>query len=263
MPAAPTREQLRDHLVATRIAGPVRTPVWSVLRNAELVAAGDPGYSFGLSGLDRLTPAAVLAEVERQFGWSHQPGAPQDGGASIDPDLLIDELDRAAERLARAARNGEHVVLATGHPTGVLALYQQLAQALRAAGAKVERYGDGLPFPFDGGRKEVRYVNHVATMSSGADLLHTHASMPMELLLAQAGPIDLVVADHGWAGAAAERGYDVIGIADINDPALAMAKADGRAAIVLPMDDNVLPSHYDLVGEYLTARLPWPTGTRA
>jgi hypothetical protein len=78
----------------------------------------------------------------------------------------------------------------------------------------------------------------------------------MELVLDQADDLDLVVGDHGWAGAAAERGIDVIGIADINDPALPMAKAEGRAGIVLPMDDNVLPVHYDPVADYLIARLP-------
>ncbi len=250
----PTRDELRDHLVATRIAGSVQTPVWDVLRKAERVAAGDPEHSFGLSGLHRWSAAQVLDQIEAQFGWRHTRGEPDDGPTWIDVELLLDELDRAAERLARAA-GGEHVLLASGHPTGVFGLLQQVACALRAAGAKVGRPGDGLRFQFGEHRRQVRYVQHVAVLASGANIYHTHAAHPMELVLDQAGEVDLVVGDHGWAGAAAERGVDVVSIADINDPALPMAKADGRAGVVLPMDDNVLPAAYDPIADYLIARL--------
>src|SRR6266540_1413308 len=220
-----TRDELGRHLVATRIAGSVQTPVADVLRKAELLAAGDPDHSFGLSGMTRYSPADVLEQVRLQFGWTHTEGEPSFGSTWIDPELLLDELDRAAARLRRAAENGERVVFASGHPTGVLALHQQVCTALRNAGAKVPRPGDGIAFRLREHRRQVRYVQYVA------------------------------VGDHGWAGAAAERGIDVIGIADINDPALPMARAEGRARVVLPMDDNVLPIHYDPVVDYLIARL--------
>jgi hypothetical protein len=251
-----TRDELGRHLVATRIAGSVQTPVADVLRKAELVAAGDPDHCFGLSGMIRYSPSDVLDQVRLQFGWTHTKGEPAFGPTWIDPELLLDELDRAAERLRRAAENGERVVFASGHPTGVLALHQQVCTALRNAGAKVPRPGDGTAFRLREHRRQVRYVQYVAVLASGANLYHTHDSHPMELVLDQTdGDLDLVVGDHGWAGAAAERGIDVIGIADINDPALPMARAEGRAGVVLPMDDNVLPVHYDTVGDYLIARL--------
>ena len=42
-------------------------------------------------------------------------------------------------------------------------------------------------------------------LASGGELLHTHEPEPMRALLAALDePPDLVVADHGWAGAAAE-----------------------------------------------------------
>ena len=41
-------------------------------------------------------------------------------------------------------------------------------------------------------------------------------------------PPDLVVADHGWAGAAGEAGIDAIGYADCNDPALFVGEAEAR-----------------------------------
>jgi hypothetical protein len=250
-----TREDLREHLVASHIAGSVQTPVWDTLRKAELVAAGDPDHCFGLSGMSRHTEAEVLAEVAAQFGWAHTPGEPGDGRTWIDPDLVLAELDRAAERLARAARDGEHVLLATGHPTGPLGMYQQVAAALVEAGAKVSRPADGVAFLLAGRRRQVRYVQNVAMLASGANLYHTHQAHPMELVLDQAAAADLVVGDHGFAGAAAERGIDVVSVADINDPALPMAKAEGRAAVVIGMEDNVLPHLYDPLADHLTAQL--------
>src|SRR5262245_51078014 len=123
VPALPTRDELREHLAATRIAGSVATPVWDVLRKAEGLAGGVEEYAFGLSGRERWSAADVLAQIRAQFGWSHTPGEPGDGPTWIDPELLLDELDRAAARLARAGREGQRVLLASGHPTGVLALH--------------------------------------------------------------------------------------------------------------------------------------------
>ena len=250
-----TRDDLREHLVATHIAGPVQTPVWDTVRKAGLVASGDPDHCFGLSGMSRYTQDEVLAVVTTQFGWAHTEGEPGEGGTFIEPDLVLDELDRAAERLVRAARDGEHVLFATGHPTGLLGMYQQVASAMIETGAKVDRPGDGIAFLLAGKRRKVRYVQHVAMLASGANLYHTHLAHPMELVLDQASAVDLVVGDHGFAGAAAERGIDVVSVADINDPALPMAKAEGRAGVVIGMEDNALPHHYDPLADYLIAGL--------
>ena len=47
------------------------------------------------------------------------------------------------------------------------------------------------------------------------------------------------MADHGFAGAAIERGFEVIGFNDVNDPALAVAKARRKIEVLVPLDDNV------------------------
>jgi hypothetical protein len=65
----------------------------------------------------------------------------------------------------------------------------------------------------------------------------------MTRMLAEARP-DLVVADHGFAGAAIEAGVETISIADVNDPALIVAKAQGRTEVVIVMDDHVEPDAY-------------------
>jgi hypothetical protein len=71
--------------------------------------------------------------------------------------------------------------------------------------------------------------------------------------LQQAGEAlpDLVVADHGWAGAAGQAGIDSVGFADCNDPALFVGEAEGTVLVCVPLDDNVAPALYDPMTEYL------------
>jgi hypothetical protein len=63
---------------------------------------------------------------------------------------------------------------------------------------------------------------------------------------------DLVVADHGWAGRAAQDGVDAVGYADCNDPALFLAESEGTLQVAVPLDDHVTsPRHYDPMTAYL------------
>ena len=65
----------------------------------------------------------------------------------------------------------------------------------------------------------------------------------MQRMLAAERP-DLVVADHGFAGAAIEAGVETVSVADVNDPALLVAKAQGRTDVVVVMDDHVAADAY-------------------
>jgi len=65
----------------------------------------------------------------------------------------------------------------------------------------------------------------------------------MHLMLEEVRP-DLVFADHGFAGAAIQAGVATVSIADVNDPALLVAKRLGRTETVIVMDDNVQPEDY-------------------
>ena len=64
---------------------------------------------------------------------------------------------------------------------------------------------------------------------------------------------DLVVADHGWAGAAGQAGVTAVGFADCNDPALFVGEAEGLVAVSVPLDDNV-PPHLLRADDRLPAR---------
>lgn len=262
--AAPTRGELRAHLVESRIAGDVATPRENNLRNISGLSRGDPQYTFGLIIDVGWDAARILRTVAGQVGMSADP-AYVAGPDRIDPERTLDCLDAMSDRLVEAARNQERVFVATGHPSGLLAVDLVVVAALRDAGAQVVTPHPGLSYesPAHGlrhRRRQVRYVGDVAMVSSGGELNHTHSARPMELLLeamqtsSEAWP-DLVVADHGWAGACAERGIDTVAFADTNDPALFVAAADGRVRVVVPLDDNVQPHLYAPMSAYLVAAL--------
>lgn len=258
------RDLLRAHLVDSRIAGDVATAREDNLRNIARMAQGEQACAFGLVPLQERTADEVLAVMAERAGLDPDPGRTH-GADRIDPDLTLDQLERWRQRLARAAAGRERVLLATGHPTGILAIHLEVAAALRRAGCEVLVPGLDWTWPWPGQQgggtwraarpRHVRCINGVHLLASGGELLHTHAPEPMEQLLGALGdaPPDLVVADHGWAGAAVQAGVDTLGMADSNDPALFVAEHEGRSIVTVPLDDNVAPHLYDPLSALLTA----------
>lgn len=256
----PAREELAAQLTAARIAGPVATPRENNLANYRLLAQRDPGYLFGLQPRGRWNFDDVLEVMAERCGVSPDP-LNDAGDDTIDPELTIERLEAMAAHLREAAARKARVLVATGHPTGLLAVHLEVARALRERGCTllapraVWRDADVARRPHE---RHVRHLLGVAVASQGANLLHTHSPLPMELMLAalaEAGeaPPDLVVADHGFAGAAGRAGVRTVGFADSNDPALFMGEAQGDVAVCVPLDDNVMPHLYAPLTAYLLA----------
>ncbi len=101
----------------------------------------------------------------------------------------------------------------------------------------------------------IRYHDGLAVLTDDRAPRHTHDGEPMRRML-RAGRPDLVFADHGFAGAAIEHGVDTVSIADVNDPALIVARAQGRGGPVIVMDDNVRPEAYWPCFQAIVSRLP-------
>ena len=243
IPGEYDRETLRRALLEGGAAG-VNTHdrpnvVWKIKR----LVQGDPDSLFGLSGVSDLPYADVLRLVAEAAGIDPDPTVFH-GHVVVDADRVLDAFESIGDRLALAARRGERVLLATGHPTGLPVLYQETGKLLSDRGAKVIRPLEGFTWEDTSGRRrQIRYFAGVAVLTDRASALHTHSPEAMERMLAEMTP-DLVFADHGFAGAAIEAGVDTVSIADVNDPALVVAGAQGRGGPVAVMDDNVQPETY-------------------
>lgn len=254
-----SRRRLLDHLRKSAIAGDVATPREANLRSYRNFASDAVYPKFGLTSDRHWTPDDVLAVMVRRCGVDPDPRY-LSGPDTIDPDLTLAQLDAAGARIGEIAAARGSVLLATGHPSGLLQVHLELAVALRRAGCRLLTPGSGLRHierrRGEPEEREVRYVGDVAMVSDRGALNHTHSARPMQgilELLDESGQDlpDLVVADHGWAGAAGEAGLSVVGFADCNDPALFVGQEDGKVEVVVPLDDNVSPYLYLPVIEYL------------
>ena len=244
-----TTTALREHLIGARLAGNVATSPRNTLANCGKLIAGNVRYTFGLSDYQTATVREAVHAVTLVCG-GDPAGAefPEDDGW-IDPDATLAAVEVHRTRLAAfVANGGGRVLLATGHPTGLLNHYAAIARALQSAGSLLLAPLDDVIVRYheDTGRKRgVRFLDGVACVHDGASLLHSHRSVYMEAMLDELGggpgAVDLVIADHGMAGAAIERGIPTLSIADVNDPALPLAQARGKTDAVLPIDDNLAP----------------------
>ncbi len=248
--------------MATGLAGQVATPTRASLENCARLVAGEPDYTFGLSDWKDATYEEALAAVRAGGGTRVKGDESAPRGGYIDPAATLAGI--AAHRRALAgltSGGGGRVLVATGHPFALLAHYGALARNLTAAGTEVLRPLEGnrrsVTTP-DGKRASIRYLDGVACLYHGAALRHTHRPDYMEAMLDELGPShrpDLVVADHGFAGAAIERGIPTLSIADVNDPALCLAQARGRTDGVLVIDDGLdaslfIPVTETILGEH-------------
>ncbi|MQA94256.1 MAG: phosphatase [Streptosporangiales bacterium] len=260
MTGVPTRDELIAHLVRKKIAGEVATPRQSNLKHYHLLAQRDPYYLLGLSLTCTWSFDEVLALMAKRCGVSPDERHLR-GQDTIDPELTADALDAMAERIGAAARPGVRVLLATGHPDGLLDVYRSLAVALARAGCAVLTPAEGWtyrdPSAYGPSRRTLVYREGVGVVTDGKRDRHSHAPEPMQAILATSPRDewpDLVIADHGLAGAAGEAGVATVGFADCNDPALFVGEAEGKIAVSVPLDDNVMPGHYLPLTRYLLAQ---------
>ena len=211
---------------------------------ARAMVEHDVEARFGIAGVERYTAGEVLGFLAELTGCSPDLES-LEGEDTVDPARTVQAIVGAGRRLREEALRGSSLLATTGHPTGLLEHHMRVAEAFREAGGKLVRLREDEKLTAMDRKGEIRYVGTVGCLSNGASLLHTHSSRPMELVL-EAGPWpDVVLGDHGFAGAAIERGIPTIAVMDINDPALAVAWAEQRDVVVIPMDDNRPPYLYE------------------
>jgi hypothetical protein len=256
----PTRAELREHLLVSRIAGDVATSRENNLGNFHRMSLREPLYLFGLDPAGEWTADDVLALMADRCGVSPDRNH-RYGQDTIDPDRTLDALAGMADRIRLAAERRERVLVATGHPVGLRPTHTAVARALRAAGCTMLTPAAGWSHPggTDYGHQpgRITHLDDVAGLAGVSGLLHhSHSPLPMRAMLDELAdqgqaPPDLVLADHGWAGEAGQRGIDAAGYADCNDPALFVGEAEGRILVTVPLDDNVAPHLYAPLTSYL------------
>jgi hypothetical protein len=251
------RAELIEGLLDGKVAGPAGHLLDNVRGNIRMLLEGDPDKQFGLSGLgEPLGFEEVLGLVSEASGTWIDPSRAE-GEVWIDPATVLGQADAMGEALASAARAGRTVLIATGHPGGLDLLYRAIEDLLLAHGATTIRPADGAMWA-DPDRVHpwhIGYWGSVGMLHDGEHPRHTHSGDPMNRMLeAVGGPPDLVLADHGFAGSAIERGIATVSIADVNDPALLVARAQGRTDVVMCLDDHVAPDAYWPIFRAIAAR---------
>ena len=238
--------RIEDHadrlLAATVAGGSTSHGAENNLRKIGLMVEADPNNTYGMEDLLRgATFEEAYEAVSRQLG-----NAPDDeetpGRGRIDPARTAEELLRAGGRIREVAGEGGRIVVATGHPGAMLAYYLGVARWAEELGGRVLTAETGGRY----GPREawLDWVGPVGAIGNRASLWHTHSPEPMRDVLRELREVDLVVADHGFAGAAVASGVPTVAVMDTNDPAFAVAVGRGADLVAVPMDDNRPPNSY-------------------
>jgi Phosphatase len=232
----PLMNQYADRLLAATVAGN-RTSHGAAnnLHKINLLLERDGDHTFGMEALLReVSFEEVFGAVAGYIGYP--PDKEENlGRGCIDPARTAAGLLEAGERIRAVAGAGGSFVFATGHPGALLSYYLGLAQWVEELG------GEALTARTQGNYKKnsiLDWVGPVGALGNGASLWHTHSPDPMRDLLQEMGAVDLVVADHGFAGAAIAAEIPTVAVMDTNDPALAVVAQRGADLTIVPMDDN-------------------------
>jgi len=232
----PLQGQLADRLLDAGVAGNCTSHgAENNIYKIGLLLELDEANTFGMEDLLR-----GVGFEEAYDAVTHQIGNPPDreenpGRGCIDPTRTAAGLIEAGERIGSVAGSGGRMIFATGHPGAMILYYLGLARWAQVLGGDVltvetrGRYRRGV---------SLDWAESVAALGDGASLFHTHDPEPMKDILRQTGAVDLVVADHGFAGAAIASGIPTVVVMDTNDPAFAVVAGRGADMTVVPMDDN-------------------------
>lgn len=217
------------------------------LEAARSVVENDVHYTWGIKNVETFTFEEVLDAIASITQCSRDPRETS-GGGYISPSSTLAGLEEAAQRIVAVARRGGTFAMGTGHPGSMLLFYIELACLIRDLGGVVVEPAKGARIPPN---LNLDYVEGVAVTTDRASLMHSHDFRAMEIIL-ESARIDMVIADHGYAGAAINVGIPVIAVMDTNDPALAVAKQLGADVSIIPMDDNRPLSDYQAVVQTLS-----------
>ncbi len=242
-------------LLRAGFAGTVPNSRAANLRAIERLLAGEPFYTFGIARIEKalaqgmLDQEGVVRVMARACGCKDSEQFLEEQGF-IGAAASVAGLHEMARWLATAAAKRWTVALGTGHPGSMLGCYLRLGEWLRERGCELAPVPVAHPAGVDWWADE---LGGVAVTSDGCGILHGHATRVMDAVLART-EVDIVVADHGHAGAAINAKLPCLAVMDTNDPALGVAAALGCPDLVaVPLYDNLPNGTTRQLGNWLIA----------
>lgn len=235
-------------LTSLRLSGPeLSHSRWNNVEAAKRLADNDPYVTFGIRMVidyvqsKQIEPHEALSMIAGITKCSQDVNHVE-GRGYISPSSTIKGLKAMAAAIRRVSREHGYVAFATGHPGSMIEFYAELAKLVRGLGGHVLDLAKGQ-IVFQGEDRDHVHVadsvNSIGILSDTCSALHSHGFRAMELMLNDARKLpDLVIADHGFAGEAINRGIPAVAVMDTNDPGLAVAKKLGANVIIVPMNDN-------------------------
>lgn len=236
------RKSVERRLLELGLAGETPNTPSANLRAIRQMRDGNVFYTFGIEAVSRAMASGRFDEDALVSMMARACGQPSGeaflaGNGAIAPQSCLHGLERGAEVIRRVIAKRGTVAFGTGHPGSLLNAYNRLADYLEARGCGIAQVAPGAAVGIDW---VLDFVGRVAVTSDTCGVLHGHSTRPMEQFLSAYGPlVDLVIGDHGHAGAALNAGIATIGFMDTNDPALMMAEQLGMPDFVaIPLFDN-------------------------
>jgi hypothetical protein len=224
----PTPEERLDQAKVTGPGGSGPGPT-ELRRLVERLALNDRRSLGELAPMPGVSTEDAWAAVTATYGAT--PAT-----AAIDAMRTLDATRRAAARVVEVGTTGARIAVATARPASLLTVDMAWARLAAAAGAEVVDLADYGPIRADGRTPRwLRWIGSVAVVSDGRALCDTSdGEAAREWMFAVPRPA-IVVADGPFADVAWEAGIEVVALAGLDRPGLAVAAARDRRGLVVPM----------------------------
>jgi hypothetical protein len=237
----PTREELVERAKLAGAAGGPEPGPTELRRLVDRIARGDRRVLGELAPVPGLTALESWASITSVFGAT--PDDPR-----IDPRCTITGAEHAAARVRAVAGSGARIAIATAHPASLLPLHHAFASLARRGGGDVIDVSDATLMRADGRTARwLRWVDGVATVTDGSALFSTNdGEVAREWLFIVPRPA-LVIADGPFAEVAWEAGIEVVVLAGLDRPAIAVSAARGKGCTVVPLRTDRPPRNYAVI----------------
>jgi hypothetical protein len=237
-------DKLRASLLKSGITGEISahgsgTNITAINRMLKL----DPYVTFGIKIVQEAMQQKQFTQTQVIEIMADSLGTPsarfrREGPGYIDPHLTGAKLNEMVDLLATSAERHAVFLVATAHPGSLTTYYFKLIDFIISRGGRVYRAPHLVKVA------DYRWIDQIGgvhMLSDQGGLLHTHDAVGFTKFLGQLTTLpDIVLADHGYAGAAINRGIKTVAIHDVDDPGIPLAAHLGEDILTIPMNDNQL-----------------------